>query len=385
MSPSPRPFALLLALALLAITAGSVRADDTIVQVPLEQWVDFGFGSAGTSTATYATTVPLNEAGYLLVTDAYCSGDRFTVNINGQDKGLTSEPTSERCDLSVGYDPDSALTVSDFSHRAYPLAPGTSAFMISVTASPYGGGAGFFKIGKGVYVDPSLGSKFKVVTGAGKVNSKDAAVAACQAAGLILADATQANWADVVNAVRASTAVNPNPLDAVVINSWDGNDYGGVALQLNVRATSDTITNAGITLLSGPAYPLCQQPATLKAAAATTSSATAAAAAAPPTPQIARKDGNLAIVGPATHIKHAAAMCKQALGDGAAPAVLDATKPADVMKATALAVSVVGVNKQVWVGGNKPSVLVTKAVAPGQAVTAPDNVGSDKYILCKKA
>ncbi|KNE66285.1 hypothetical protein AMAG_10512 [Allomyces macrogynus ATCC 38327] len=35
----------------------------------------------------------------------------------------------------------------------------------------------------------------------------------------------RANWADVVNAVRASTAVNPNPLDAVVVNSWDGNDY----------------------------------------------------------------------------------------------------------------------------------------------------------------
>ncbi|KNE57538.1 hypothetical protein AMAG_03238 [Allomyces macrogynus ATCC 38327] len=383
MSPAPRPFALLLALALLAITAGSVRADDNIVQVPLEQWVDFGFGSAGTSTPTYATTVPLDEAGYLLVTDAYCSGDRFTVNINGQDKGLTSEPTSVRCDLSVGYDPDSALTVSDFSHRAYPLAPGTSAFMITATASPYGGGAGFFKVGKGVYVDPTLGSKFKVVTGAGKVNSKDAAIAACQAAGLTLADVTQANWADVVNAVRASTAVNPNPLDAVVVNSWDGNDYGGVALQLNVRATSDTITNAGITLLNAPAYPLCQQAATLKAAAATNSSTTAAVAA-PPTPQIARKDGNLAVIGPATHIKHAAAMCKQALGDGATPAVLDASKPAEVMKATALAVSVVGVNKQVWVGGNRPSVLVTKAVAPGQAVTSPDNAGSDKYILCKK-
>ncbi|KNE66287.1 hypothetical protein AMAG_19380 [Allomyces macrogynus ATCC 38327] len=58
---APRPFALLLALALLAITGGSVHADDTIVQVPLEQWVDFGFGSGRDVDPTYATTVPLDE------------------------------------------------------------------------------------------------------------------------------------------------------------------------------------------------------------------------------------------------------------------------------------------------------------------------------------
>ncbi|KNE66268.1 hypothetical protein AMAG_19373 [Allomyces macrogynus ATCC 38327] len=70
-------------------------------------------------------------------------------------------------------------------------------------------------------------------------------------------------------------------------------------------------------------------------------------------------------------------------------AVLSVDKIDELVKATALAFSVVGADKQVWIGGmeklaNGPVVLVAKAAASEQAVAlAPDNVDSEKFVLCK--
>ncbi|KAJ3358195.1 hypothetical protein GGF32_000701 [Allomyces javanicus] len=73
----------------------------------------------------------------------------------------------------------------------------------------------------------------------------------------------------------------------------------------------------------------------------------------------------------------------------ATPAVLSAAKTDDLVKAMALALSVVGAGKQVWIGGmeklaNGPVVLVAQAAWNEQAVTmAPDNVDGEKFVLCK--
>ncbi|KNE63659.1 hypothetical protein AMAG_08762 [Allomyces macrogynus ATCC 38327] len=263
MTPSTRPatslLPLLVLLALAALAAPAL-ADTPVMSV--DEWQRFGFGSAGSHTDTYTVTLP--KEGCLIVSDAYCSGDQFRVTINGQDKGLTSAPAGAWCAAQVGSNADEALTKPEYSKGYFPIN-GASSFIISVVYTQGGGGA-YFKISSATCPAP-----FKVVTSAGKVNSRAAAAAACEAAGMALADVTSANWESVLNVVRASPDIKINPMDAVVINSWNSDTYGGVNLQLTVSSTS-----GAITLLTGPAYPLCQTPVpalvTPTASLATTSS-----------------------------------------------------------------------------------------------------------------
>ncbi|KAJ3351861.1 hypothetical protein GGF32_004054 [Allomyces javanicus] len=249
----------LLAVALLAIAAaGTARAAFTIET--LDKWTIFGFDDVGALAGPFKVTLP--RAGYVLVTDAACPGDQFEIEANGQSIGLTSKPSTYSCDGVWTSDPEQALTMDIYSHGAFPLPAGTSNFQIKTHYLGEGGGA-YLKIGLGELAPPSSG--FKVVTAKGKVATRTAAAAACEAAGMTLADVTSANWNTALDAVRASPDIKTNPMDSVVMNSWNGDSYGGVNLQLTV-----TSTGGAVSLLTAPAYPLCQAAATTLKAPATT-------------------------------------------------------------------------------------------------------------------
>ncbi|KAJ3353870.1 hypothetical protein GGF32_002774 [Allomyces javanicus] len=255
MTPSTRsatsvlPLLVLLALAALAAPA---LADTPVTKI--DEWVFFGFGNAGYNTDTYSVTLP--KEGCLIVSDAFCSGDQFRVTVNGQDKGLTSTPLGAWCATQVGMEVEKAMAKPEYSKGFFPLNTGASTFKIT-TAYSEGGGNAYFKITSATCLPP-----FKVVTAAGKVASRAAATDACKAANLALADVTSATWNTALTVVRASADIKLSPTDAVFINSWDGNAYGGVNLQLTVSATSGAISLLpdlpGVQ--TAPVYPLCQTP-----------------------------------------------------------------------------------------------------------------------------
>ncbi|KNE64850.1 hypothetical protein AMAG_10185 [Allomyces macrogynus ATCC 38327] len=252
MAPSTRSatslLPLLVLLALVALAAPAL-ADTPVTK--LDEWVFFGFGNAGYNTDTYTITLP--KEGCLIVSDAFCSGDQFRVTVNGQDKGLTSTPLGAWCATQVGMEVERAMAKPEFSKGYFPLN-GASTFKIT-TAYSEGGGNAYFKITSATCPPP-----FKVVTAAGKVSSRAAATDACKAANLALADVTSANWNTALTVVRTSTDIKLNPTDAVFINSWNSDAYGGVNLQLTVSATSGAITLLPDPAGTGPAYPLCQTP-----------------------------------------------------------------------------------------------------------------------------
>ncbi|KAJ3367478.1 hypothetical protein GGF31_007480 [Allomyces arbusculus] len=249
-------------------------ADTTIATTPvtaIDAWTYFSFGDTGSSTDTYSVT--MQDEGCLIVSDAYCSGDQFAVAINGTDKGLTSTPVGAWCNVAVGDDVESALAKPEFSKGYFPLPPGTSTYNITVAYTQGGGGA-FFKISS-----TKCPASFKVVTSAGKVSSRAAAVSACEAAGMALADVTSANLSEVADVVRKSPDIKLNPVDAVQIRSWNGDTYGSVDLQMTVSATTSAITMSMV-----PALPLCQNTTPkLVASVEETTEGGAAAAAAPDT------------------------------------------------------------------------------------------------------
>ncbi|KAJ3368254.1 hypothetical protein GGF31_006484 [Allomyces arbusculus] len=210
-----------------------------------DAWTYFSFGGNGPSNNTYSVT--MQDEGCLIVSDAYCSGDQFAVAINGTDKVLTSTPAGAWCNVTVGDNVESALTKPEFSKGYFPLPPGTSIFNIT-TANKQGSGGAFFKISSMTCPAP-----FKIVTSAGKLLSRAAAVSACEDAGMALADVTPANLNEVADMVRKSPDTNLNPVDAVLVNSWNGDTFGNVDLQTTVSATT-----SAVMMRMGQAFPLCQ-------------------------------------------------------------------------------------------------------------------------------
>ncbi|KAJ3353869.1 hypothetical protein GGF32_002773 [Allomyces javanicus] len=270
------PLLVLISLAA-ATTAAAVPAavaDTTVATTPvktIDAWTYFGFGETGSSTDTYSVTTQ-NE-GCLIVSDAYCSGDQFGVAINGTDKGLTSTPVGAWCSVAVGEDVESAMAKPEFSKGYFPLTPGTSTFNITIAYTQGGGGA-YLKISSTPCPAP-----YKVVTSAGKLTSRAAAVSTCEAAGMALADVTSANTNAAADVVRKSPDIKLNPVDAVLVRSWNGDTYGNVDLQMTVSATT-----SAVTMRLGSAFPLCQNPTPkLVVSAEGTSEGGVAAAAAPET------------------------------------------------------------------------------------------------------
>ncbi|KNE63657.1 hypothetical protein AMAG_08760 [Allomyces macrogynus ATCC 38327] len=245
---------LLVLLSLMAAAAAAavpVTVPDTAVAITpvtaIDAWTYFSFGDTGSSTDVYSVT--MQDEGCLIVSDAYCSGDQFRVEINGTDKGLTSTPAGAWCSVAVGEDAESALTKPEFSKGYFPLASGTSTFNITVAYTQGGGGA-YWKVASAPCPAP-----FKVVTSAGKLTARAAAASACEVAGMALADVTSANTDAAADVVRKSPDIKLNPVDTVVINSWNSDTYGNVDLQLTVSATT-----SAVTMRMGPAFPLCQNP-----------------------------------------------------------------------------------------------------------------------------
>ncbi|KAJ3367476.1 hypothetical protein GGF31_007478 [Allomyces arbusculus] len=231
--------------------ANTTRATTNVTTI--DSWTYFSFGA----NDTYSVT--MQNEGCLIVSDAYCSGDQFAVAINGTNKGLTSTPVGAWCSVTVGEDVESALTKPEFSKGYYPLPPGTSTYNITV-ANTRGSGGAFYKISPTTCpappnVDTSAGkpASFKVVTSAGKVSSRAEAVSACEAAGMALADVTAVNLNDLADMVRKSPDIKLNPVDSVLVNSWNGDTYGNVDLQMTVSATTSSVMMG-----MGPAFPLCQ-------------------------------------------------------------------------------------------------------------------------------
>ncbi|KNE69533.1 hypothetical protein AMAG_14098 [Allomyces macrogynus ATCC 38327] len=170
------PVSLLAALAVLLVAlAGTAQAIFAITHFDT-YWTQFFHQPPAGGKTEFAVT--LGAPGCALIVDATCTGDRFQVTINRQDKGATR----------------------------YELHP-------------------------------------------------TAATAACAAQGMVLAGVTSANWEQVLGVVRASPGINVNPTDAVIVDSWNTDTYGGVDLQLTVSGTGDAVT-----LVTAPAYPLCATP-----------------------------------------------------------------------------------------------------------------------------
>lgn len=124
-------------------------------------WYEFGFGGVGSAltsgTGTVALTSPTTTyapdpawtftigatGGQLFVTDAFQSGDRFELFNSGSSIGLTSAPT---LGSSCGSVLNCALVDSNFSKAFFALAPGSYSITGTAVLSPFGSGAGAFRV-----------------------------------------------------------------------------------------------------------------------------------------------------------------------------------------------------------------------------------------------
>ncbi|HXU34418.1 MAG TPA: hypothetical protein VN851_27910 [Thermoanaerobaculia bacterium] len=79
----------------------------------------------------------------LKVTDAFLRGDRFEVFDFGASIGLTSVPSTTG---DCGDNPDPCFTDPLVSHAIFTLAAGPHQITIKANASPFGGGAAYFRI-----------------------------------------------------------------------------------------------------------------------------------------------------------------------------------------------------------------------------------------------
>jgi hypothetical protein len=96
------------------------------------------FGSA----PPWTFTAPAGGAN-LTVTDAFLRGDQFEVLDFGASIGATSVPAATGDCLS---NPDPCLADAGVSHGVFPMAAGPHSITIKAKASPFGGGAAYFRI-----------------------------------------------------------------------------------------------------------------------------------------------------------------------------------------------------------------------------------------------
>jgi len=79
----------------------------------------------------------------LIVTDAFLAGDRFEIFDRSTSLGFTSEP---RRGPSCGDNPDNCVTDAAMSHGSFLLGRGSHDIAIRAALSPFGSGAGFFRL-----------------------------------------------------------------------------------------------------------------------------------------------------------------------------------------------------------------------------------------------
>lgn len=144
------------AAALLVFVPQSASADPIL----LDQWYTFGFGGTGSSLVSGAAailgtnpvsiaapdpswTFTLAQAGSLTVIDGFNSGDQFEITNFGIAIGITSAPVLES---NCGNDITACLNNAAMSQGTFNLGAGNYSIGGTATASPFGGGAGFFRV-----------------------------------------------------------------------------------------------------------------------------------------------------------------------------------------------------------------------------------------------
>jgi hypothetical protein len=154
----PRLFTAFATAGAVLVFSTSASATDLTVGGP---WQEFHFSGVGTpATQCSTTTCAPSSAGNsafapdppwtfmagkpgvkLTVTDAFDFGDRFEAFDSGVSLGQTSAvPVGESC----GSDP--AACLASASHATFVLGAGAHSLTITPTASPFGGGAAYFRI-----------------------------------------------------------------------------------------------------------------------------------------------------------------------------------------------------------------------------------------------
>jgi hypothetical protein len=93
-------------------------------------------------------TISLTAPAYLIVVDAYLTGDQFEVFNFGTSIGFTSAPSdpNEADGCAGGNDPVTCLLDSRYSSGYFLLGAGDHEITISTTTNPWGDGAAFFGV-----------------------------------------------------------------------------------------------------------------------------------------------------------------------------------------------------------------------------------------------
>jgi len=127
-------------------------------QINIDQWYVFGFGGTGSGLTTGGQPCPVcsppppppwsfdcnADHCKLTVTDGFNAGDEFRIFDFGNPIGDTSVVANTGTDC--GNDELACLASAAHSHGLFVLAGGAHSLTGIVTDSPFGGGAGFFRI-----------------------------------------------------------------------------------------------------------------------------------------------------------------------------------------------------------------------------------------------
>ena len=109
-------------------------------------WRPFSFGDVGD---IYFDTINVGtKCGLLQVTDAFASGDRFSVRVfRGAAQVAAFNTSIPRDGASIGSDYDAAYASRSFSSGATVLDPGIYRVQVTVLESPFGSGGAALKLG----------------------------------------------------------------------------------------------------------------------------------------------------------------------------------------------------------------------------------------------
>jgi hypothetical protein len=145
-----------IAFALTAIPGSLAASPATNELDPTRPWGEFGFGAPGTNAfsgvgffqSSGNNSFPLLDpdpdpdfgwtfsgSGYLIVVDAFFTGDQFQVFDRGVTIGDTSLPTVSR--VGCGSNPVDCLADSNASRGVFPLSNGDHLFKIQVLQAPF--------------------------------------------------------------------------------------------------------------------------------------------------------------------------------------------------------------------------------------------------------
>ena len=120
------------------VAAGFIGSSAQAVTVG-SGWQYFSFGGAG-STGTFDFTT--TESALFQITDAYNSGDQFTITIDGVNHGVTSTPAMGQWEG----DYDTAFASPAFSHGSYAIGAGVHEVDYTMALSPYGAGGAAIRL-----------------------------------------------------------------------------------------------------------------------------------------------------------------------------------------------------------------------------------------------